>query len=177
MPGIQDESVASILPVGNADLQTFEIEGKSSAPESGDAVQFLTVGSDYFSLMGASAVSGRDFNDQDRTAALPVAIVNESFAATFWPGEQSLGKRLRAKDRNKSARVAHRDRCGPEYHARRPHPAAFQTVIYVPFRQEPAASAFLSSADSRASKPGGASRSSRARTTGSRCAPWKISQP
>ncbi len=143
MPGIQNESVSSILPVGNANLQTFEIEGKSSSPEIGHAAQFLIVGSDYFRVLGASALSGRDFNDGDRTTRLPVAIVNQTFAATFWPGEQSLGKRLRSKDRNKPGEWRTVVGVVPNImqgDATRQH---FQPVIYVPFRQEPAASAFF----------------------------------
>ena len=47
--------------------------------------QFLSAGSDYFRVLGASAISGRDFNDSDRVTGLPVAIVNQAFAATFCP--------------------------------------------------------------------------------------------
>ena len=46
--------------------------------------------------MGAAAISGREFNNGDQLTASPVAIVNESFAAKFWPGEDPIGKRLRA---------------------------------------------------------------------------------
>ena len=75
--------------------RTFEIEGRPSPPDGDEPVQFLSAGSDYFRVVGAAAISGRDFNDGDRASALPVAIVNQSFAARFWPGEQPLGKRLR----------------------------------------------------------------------------------
>ena len=40
-------------------------------------------------------VSGRDFNKRDDAAAPLVVMVNQSFADTFWPGEDPVGKRLR----------------------------------------------------------------------------------
>ena len=35
---------------------------------------------DYFQTMGIALLSGRDFNEADLEGALPVAIVDESFA-------------------------------------------------------------------------------------------------
>ena len=42
IPGIEDESVASNIPVNCGNLRTFEIEGRPNPPEGGEAVQFLT---------------------------------------------------------------------------------------------------------------------------------------
>jgi putative ABC transport system permease protein len=39
---------------------------------------------------------GREFEPQDRPCSLPVAIINEAMARRYWPGENPLGKRLRA---------------------------------------------------------------------------------
>jgi predicted permease len=52
-----------------------------------------------FSTLGIPVVSGRDFTSQDRAATPRVAIVSESTARRFWPGENPLGQRfwLRAR--------------------------------------------------------------------------------
>jgi hypothetical protein len=56
----------------------------------------LAAGSDYFRVVGASAISGRDFNDGDQMAPLPVAneapativgVMPEGFVLVY---EQSL---------------------------------------------------------------------------------------
>ncbi len=94
-------------------------------------------------------------------AALPVAIVNQSFAARFWPGEQSLGKRLRAKDRNKPGEWRTVVGVVPEYHAGRRHPAAFQTSCLLTFPARTGGECVFLPANRRASGPGGTSRSSR----------------
>jgi hypothetical protein len=39
--------------------------------------------------------AGRDFTDRDTREAPLVAIVNETLARRFWPGESALGRRLR----------------------------------------------------------------------------------
>src|SRR5262249_51638724 len=38
---------------------------------------------------------GRSFTDDDRATSRRVAIVNEQFAKTYWPGQEPIGKRLR----------------------------------------------------------------------------------
>jgi putative ABC transport system permease protein len=38
---------------------------------------------------------GRDFTETDRADSPPVCIVNESFARRFWPGQESVGKRIK----------------------------------------------------------------------------------
>lgn len=94
-------------------------------------------------MLGVSAISGREFNDADRIGALPVAIVNRSFADRFFPGEQPLGQRLRLNDRNHPREwrtvigVVSNIMQGD---ATRQH---FNPVAYVPLGQEPPARAFF----------------------------------
>jgi predicted permease len=52
-------------------------------------------GPGYFQAMGTRLVRGRDFTERDDETAPPVAIINETFARRFWPGENPLGRRFR----------------------------------------------------------------------------------
>ncbi len=137
IPGIEDESVASNIPVNIGNQRTFEIEGRPNPPDGGEAVQFLSVGSDYFRVVEASAISGRDFNGGDRTATLPVAIVNQSFAARYWPREQPLGKRLRYIDRKKPAEWLTVVGVVPNIMQGDATRRQFKPLVYLPFRQAP----------------------------------------
>jgi predicted permease len=139
IPGIIDEAVASNIPVNSGNRRTFEIEGRPNPPEGGEAVQFLSVGSDYFRVVEASAISGRDFNGGDRTATLPVAIVNQSFAGRYWPREQPLGKRLRYIDRKKPAEWLTVVGVVPNIMQGDPTRRQFKPLVYLPFRQAPTA--------------------------------------
>ena len=47
-----------------------------------------------FATLGIPIVAGRDFTSQDREGTPRVAIVNESTAQRFWPGENPLGERF-----------------------------------------------------------------------------------
>jgi predicted permease len=53
-----------------------------------------TVGAGYFEAMGIEIVRGRGFEATDAAGAAPVAVVNESFARRFWPGENPIGRRF-----------------------------------------------------------------------------------
>jgi predicted permease len=138
IPGIERESVSSTIPVKFAGLRTFEIEGRPSLPEGNESVAFLRTGADYFRVLGASAISGRDFTDRDHSAALPVAIVNQSFVARFWPGEQPLGRRLRAMNRNTPGEWRTVVGVVPNILQGDPLRQQFKPLVYVPFQQEPA---------------------------------------
>jgi predicted permease len=49
----------------------------------------------YFSMLGIPIVRGRDFTEEEVRAGAKVAIVTETTARKFWPGEDPIGKILR----------------------------------------------------------------------------------
>jgi len=95
VPGVELSGVTSNLPMQGWLSFELEFEGRASdsgpLPESGG----LIVSKNYFALMQVQAVRGRLFSDIEATSGPPVALVNESFAAQFWPHGEPLGKRLR----------------------------------------------------------------------------------
>lgn len=96
LPGVKAVSLTSNLPLAGWMDFPCDFEGAASSdadhpPEAGQ----LIVGADYFRILGVPLRRGRSFEPADETAKAPVAIVNESFANRFWPGENPIGKRLR----------------------------------------------------------------------------------
>jgi putative ABC transport system permease protein len=49
----------------------------------------------WFETMGIPLRAGRDFEAGDRAGSRPVAIVNQTFAQRYLPGEQPIGQRVR----------------------------------------------------------------------------------
>lgn len=60
----------------------------------GTSTYFNVVGAGYHETLGIPLLKGRDFSSTDVTGAPLVAIVNETFAARTWPGEEPIGKRI-----------------------------------------------------------------------------------
>src|SRR5262245_3992992 len=85
IPGVEGSSVASSVPVLSGMGRMFEFEGGPATLVGEQRAQFLSVGSNYFQVLGAVVMAGRDFDDGDRMTALAVVVVNQSFAAAFWP--------------------------------------------------------------------------------------------
>jgi len=138
VPGVEDASVASGIPVYGGGLRTLEIEGRLKPADGDESAVFLDVGSSYFRVLKAPAIAGREFNDDDRAAASAVAIVNQSFVDRFWPGEQPLGKRLRSNTPN--TRREWRTVVGivPNIMQGDAVRQTFKPVVYFPITQEPA---------------------------------------
>ena len=143
VPGVEAASIATAIPVGFGSLRSFEIEGRPNPSDGGDAVQVLAAGSNYFRVLEASAISGRDFNGADQMTGVPVAIVNQSFAARFFSGEEPLGKRLRTTDRNGSGEWRTVVGVVPNIMQGDATRQRFKPLIYVPFRQQPAGRTFF----------------------------------
>jgi predicted permease len=57
-------------------------------------VQVNVVSASFFPTMEIPFVLGRDFTERDNAAAPPVVIVNETFARTFFPDENPIGRTL-----------------------------------------------------------------------------------
>jgi putative ABC transport system permease protein len=73
----------------------FAIERKrpSSAKDVLSA-RWYSIGAGYFQVLGAAALRGREFTENDALSGLPVALINETMARRFWPGDDPIGQRI-----------------------------------------------------------------------------------
>jgi len=99
IPGVESAAIARDFPVSGTDPSTpILTEGKSPAPVQGEIVtRYRAVGEDYFRVLKIPLLQGRRFDQHDSAGSLPVAIVSESLARKYWPGENAVGKRLKPK--------------------------------------------------------------------------------
>jgi predicted permease len=93
-PSVQAAAVSTRAPL---DSSTPIAHVDASGPvETGAApiATVLTVSPGFFDVVRTPIIAGRTFVDRDDADAPRVAIVNETLAQRFWPGESPLGRRL-----------------------------------------------------------------------------------
>ena len=95
-PGVASASMVGVVPVsGDEEVVPVSIDGYDPAPDENMTLGNNLVGPHFFSTVGMKLLHGRDFTYQDRVGSLPVAIVNETFAKRYWPGQDAIGKTIR----------------------------------------------------------------------------------
>jgi putative ABC transport system permease protein len=94
IPGVGSAALADSVPFGNnGGFASFVIKGKPVAPsEPGPHGGIRVVSSDYFSTLRIPMLMGRSFTDGDRKGTPLVAIVDDSLARQYWPGENPVGQ-------------------------------------------------------------------------------------
>lgn len=96
LPGIQSVALTSELPFGpGVVFHNFEVEGKKQAPGMEPEIYSRSISPEYFHTMQIPLKSGRNFGDQDHANALPVTIINEAAAKTYFAGQDPIGKRVK----------------------------------------------------------------------------------
>jgi putative ABC transport system permease protein len=96
VPGVESATVARDFPLSGTDPSTPILTEGKTPPVQGEIVtRFRPVGDDYFRTLQIPLLHGRAFDGRDSASSLPVAIVSESLARKYWPGESALGKRLK----------------------------------------------------------------------------------
>jgi len=104
LPGVTEVGISRGLPLtGYAWSSDFTIDGWS-ADRFGVDVRHREATGEYFSALRVPILDGRNFTaDDDRlNAAVPV-VVNQAFAARYFPNESPVGRRV-AFDREPTAR-------------------------------------------------------------------------
>ena len=89
--GLETFAVASNEPLGDGSTRTG-IRRTGESEELTQTIEYLDVSPGYFGLLRVPIVAGRDFVEGD--AGTPVAILNESAARRFSPGENPVGRSL-----------------------------------------------------------------------------------
>jgi putative ABC transport system permease protein len=98
LPGVQSAALVSgLAPMRPPNMNDTDIEGfvmtKDGPIQNVDFYQ--AVSKDYFATMGIRLMDGRLFDDRDGKDAPQVVIINKTMAATFWPNENPIGRRIR----------------------------------------------------------------------------------
>jgi putative ABC transport system permease protein len=96
LPGIESAAVVGPLPLsGSRYSLSFELPGGGQPVDGRLSAGFAFISPGYFTAMRIPIRLGREFTIADNEAAPRTAIVNESFARQFFPGESPVGKRIK----------------------------------------------------------------------------------
>jgi predicted permease len=97
VPGVQNAAVANLIPLSKMnETWSIRIEGRPEPKPGQDPdASYRTVSNSYFRTMQIPVLRGREFSSEDSAKGQLVVVVNEAFAARYWPGEDALGKRMR----------------------------------------------------------------------------------
>jgi predicted permease len=96
LPGVESASLASAVPIAYAlGKESVYIEGRPVPPgQKAPETMFNSVDASYFDTLRIRVLLGRAFMEADGEASPRVAIINETMAKHFWPGEDPIGKRF-----------------------------------------------------------------------------------
>ena len=117
VPSVASVAATNLVPQGGGNSGiAIAIEGRPAPPPGQEpTASFRIITTDYFRTLGISVVSGRGFTEQDARVAVPLirwfptqrqpprhdepqaapaAVINQTMAKRYWPGESALGKRF-----------------------------------------------------------------------------------
>jgi predicted permease len=95
LPTVTAVSLTDWVPM-NFTRKTYDAypEGYAPRPHESLEVQHADVSPGYFETLGVPILEGRDFAQHDDQKATLVAIVDQTAAKRFWPGQDPVGKIL-----------------------------------------------------------------------------------
>ncbi len=95
-PEVAAAGGAMPLPLSGNDWGTsFDLVTHPLPPEERPHADRRIVTRDYFQTMGIPVLAGRAFTDRDTQASGLVAVVNETLAKRFFPGQNAVGQRIK----------------------------------------------------------------------------------
>jgi putative ABC transport system permease protein len=137
LPGVDAVTTMRLsTPLGGSAFFPFTVAGRTPPSERDmPGARWQPIGADYFAVLGAGAVRGREFTDADTLSSTPVALVNETMAKRFWPNEDPIGQTIAVQFYNDAPRqiVGIVPDIRPDIRNREPEPH-----MYVPHTQLPA---------------------------------------
>ncbi len=103
LPGVTAVAAARMIPLQGSGfgLGRLRVPGYLG-PASDDTVDadWNVVTPEYFDVVRMRIIDGRGLRSTDREGASRVAVVNETFARTVWPGRSAVGQRLLHRGRD-----------------------------------------------------------------------------
>jgi predicted permease len=93
LPGVRAASFSIFTFQQGAWTMSTYPQGRTQPPENHREIHNNSVGPGFFAAMDLPVVLGRAFNSRDTAKSPKVAVINETMARTFFPGESPIGLR------------------------------------------------------------------------------------
>ncbi|MCP5120793.1 MAG: FtsX-like permease family protein, partial [bacterium] len=141
LPGVVFAAVNSGIPLAGYGSESGALP--DSRPPERDSVAsclYQAVSPDYFQTLGIPLLRGRAFTGQDREERPLVAVIDETMAREFWPGEDPVGRRVAFEYRGsgEAPEPIWREVVGVVGHVRHYELRSRSRIqIYVPYTQPP----------------------------------------
>src|SRR5580658_2273578 len=132
LPGVRSVALAEHIPLGvTSSVKNIVVEGYEMARDQQSlSILANAVDEHYFNIMQIPVVGGRKFESSDTQSSIPVAIVNEAMAQTYWPKRNAIGGRIQmGKQTLQVVGIAK----NIKYRDLSEHPQPF---LYLPFSQQ-----------------------------------------
>src|SRR5947207_12415074 len=107
-PQVRSADLGQFVPLGfGGEGRTIVAEGRNENAESNRKIANISaVTPGYFETMRIPILRGRNLSEEDGNENAPkVAVISETMAKTFWPGEDAIGHRFRYYNRQGSFEV------------------------------------------------------------------------
>ena len=105
LPGVEEASATVRQPMAiNYNRNSIFFPHRQQPGDAALPVASTWVDTNYFKTLGVPIVQGRNFTTSDTPSTVRVAIVNEAFVRSYWPGQDAIGQRFRLRTAD-----------GPEY--------------------------------------------------------------
>ena len=104
LSSVETASVALVPPGGFEGYGLGSVTAADAPASDSFAPAWNLVDSAYFATLRIPMLSGRDFSRGDVQSAPPVAIVADTIARRFWPGQGAVGKSLIVSEFNPRTR-------------------------------------------------------------------------
>jgi putative ABC transport system permease protein len=100
LPGVVSAAYTTTVPLEwKGGTSGFYPEGRTLERAKAEGLSYdanhRQVSDDYLKTMSIPLREGRYLNDGDNEQTMPVALINETMARQYWPGENTIGKRFK----------------------------------------------------------------------------------
>ncbi len=95
LPGVTAAGLTHRMPLVRDSVLRLIVEGRPPVAK-GDLpnTNYYAITPNYLRAFGTPVLRGRGFTEQDREGSVRVALINETFARKFFPGEDPIGQRI-----------------------------------------------------------------------------------
>ena len=96
LPGVEHAGVVRVLPLATTIGDSgVDVEGFEETPGRNAKGDWQIVSDGAFEALGTRLVRGRWFAASDTSASVPVTVINETMARTYWKDANAVGGRMR----------------------------------------------------------------------------------